>query len=305
MPHVSPHSLRLGPNAPQANVLCVGLSTLDVVHLVDAVPAANAKVVAHAFELAAGGPAANAGVGAASCGASVTLVTALPSHPLADAVVTDLAAAGVQTVVAGRYSGPPITASILVTRGTAERAIVSPSSAAAGDSLEVVSSVPSVDGFGCVLIDGYFRQLALPLCERARTAGIPVVFDGGSFKAHTDEVLASVDVAVLSADFAPPGTGGKPEAVMDHVMVRGVRAVAITQGAGPVLWRTGGREGAVEVPTVAAVDTLGAGDFFHGALAWRVAAYGWDPERFEEDLAFAAGVASRSTLSFGTRQWLA
>ena len=304
MPHVSPHSLRDRPNAPQANVLCVGLSTLDVVHLVDAVPAANAKVVAHTFELAAGGPAANAGVAAASCGACVTFVTALPSHPLADAVVTDLAAAGVQTLVAGRYNGPPITASILVTRGTGERAIISPSSAAAGDSLEVLGDSTSVDSFGCVLIDGYFRQLALPLCEQARAAGIPVVFDGGSFKAHTDEVLACVDVAVLSADFAPPGTGGKPEAVMDYVMAGGASAVAITQGAEPVLWRTGGREGAVEVPTVAAVDTLGAGDFFHGALAWRVAALGWDAERFEEDLGFAAGVASRSTLSFGTRQWL-
>jgi sugar/nucleoside kinase (ribokinase family) len=53
------------------------------------------------------------------------------------------------------------------------------------------------------------------------------------------------------------------------------------------------------------VDTLGAGDFFHGALAFRIASMGLDDARFADDLAYAARVAGESLASFGTRAWLA
>ena len=52
-------------------------------------------------------------------------------------------------------------------------------------------------------------------------------------------------------------------------------------------------------------DTLGAGDFFHGALVHRLSAGGdLDAAALRSALAFAAATAARSIASFGTRDWL-
>lgn len=305
VPHVDTASgiTHGSPVAPTA--IFAGLTTLDVMQLVERMPAPNEKTVAAEFLLAAGGPAANAAVAFAAAGGSPTLVTALPDHPLTPVVTDDLVRHGVTVVVAAGYDGPPITASILVQAATGERAVVSPSSTAASGEVTITSPLPAIDGAGAVLVDGYFRAVALPLAAEARQRGVPVIMDGGSVKAHTEEVLAHADVAVVSADFAPEGTGGRADAVLDWLSERGLSFAAVTRGGLPIVYRTPEGDGEVEVAPVPVRDTLGAGDFFHGALTARIAAQGLDAARFAADLAWAAEVAGRSLASFGTRAWLA
>ena len=149
---------------------------------------------------------------------------------------------------------------------------------------------------GALLIDGYFRSLSLPVARAARERGIPVILDAGSVKPYTAEVLAEVDIAVVSEPFARDGMGLLSDG--------GVERVIVTQGGGPVRWRTPSGEGEVAVEPVPVVDSLGAGDFFHGAFAWRIATLGVDDARIPQDIAFAASVAGRSLGSFGTRHWL-
>ena len=300
------------PAAPAPAGLFLGLCTLDVIQSVDHVPSPNQKVVAHDFTVAAGGPATNAAVAFAHCGGASSLVTALPTHALTEVIRADLASCGVDVTIAATYGCTPVTASILVTRSTGERAIVSPTAAVTDAALSTatdgtVTSAQDTPPWGdvcVVLIDGYYSSLAAPLCQAARAAGVPVVLDGGSFKPHTNAVLGLVDIAIVSDDFAPPGTDGDPERVFAHLFQAGVTAAAITRGARPILWRTLTSRGEVAVPAVATVDTLGAGDFFHGAFAWRLACLGRDDARLAEDLAFASAVAGRSLGSFGTRAWL-
>jgi sugar/nucleoside kinase (ribokinase family) len=223
---------------------------------------------------------------------------------LTSTITEDLEEHGVRVAVPARYHGPPITASILVTRATGERAVVSPT-ASATDAPLTPGQLPSLDGVRAVLIDGYFRSLSLPVAAAARERGIPVVLDAGSFKPYTDEVLAAVDIAVVSDAFAPPGTDGAPDAVFGYLESRGVVAAVITRGSRPILWRAAAAGGQVPVPPVnPVIDTLGAGDFFHGALTYRIASSGFDVARLPEDLAFAADVVARSLGTFGTRAWL-
>jgi sugar/nucleoside kinase (ribokinase family) len=288
-----------------ARVLAAGLATYDVIQLVSRLPAPDEKVAALDFLTAAGGPATNAAVAAAWLGSRTTLVTALPRHPLSALIADDVAGCGVDLAVVAAYEGAPISASILVTKATGERAIVSPT-AAATDLPLVAESYPDLHDVACVLIDGYFRSLSLPLARAARERAIPVILDAGSSRPYTDELLATVDVAVPSAAFRPPGTDGSPESVFAYLRARGVMWSAITRGADSVLYMCPGGSGEVAVPSVAGVvDTLGAGDFFHGALAHRIATLGLSGDRFPEDLAFAADVVARSITSFGTRAWLA
>lgn len=298
---------------PAQTAICIGLATLDVIQAVDALPTPNAKAVAQDFVVAAGGPAANAAVACAHLRTPTTLVTALPAHPLAEVINADLVAHGVDVQVAATYAGPPITASILVTAATGERAIVSPSGVATLGNPPPTAALPSLNGVGALLIDGYFRALAAPLVAQARSRGIPVILDGGSFKAHTPEVARWADIAVVSEDFAVPAgraDGGAaasrdPAAVVAWFAELGVASVVITRGGDPLLYSTPVGRGEVPPPRVDVVDTLGAGDVFHGALLHRITALGWDHGRLPADLAAAATVAARSVTSFGTRAWLA
>jgi len=289
---------------PAGNVLCAGLATWDVVHLVTRLPGPDEKVAALDFFTAAGGPATNAAVAAAHLGSRPTLVTALPDHPVSSLIADDLFGCGVSLAIAGKYEGAPISASILITASTGERAIVSPTRAAT-TATELSTALPPIANTLAVLVDGYFRSISLPIAKTARERGVPVILDAGSFRPYTDELLANVDVAVPSAAFVPPGTDGSPESVFAYLRARGVMWSAITRGAGSVLFMCPGGSGEVKVPRVeGVVDTLGAGDFFHGALAHRIATLGLDGDRFPEDLAFAADVVAQSITTFGTRAWL-
>lgn len=281
----------------------MGLATLDVIQSVEGPPAPNQKVVALDSVVAAGGPATNAAVAAAHLGATVSLVTALAQGPIADIIRSDLAACSV-SVRAVHTESAPVVASILVSRGNGDRAIVSPTSSASGSTAAPLSDAEVdalLDGVGAVQVDGYHPSIALPIAVAARERGIPVVADLGSYKPHSPEVLRSCTVAVVSQDFAPPGVGRDSRSVLAYLSDHGVEGVAMTLGAGGVALP----EESLAVEQIQAVDTCGAGDFFHGALTYRIAERGWDRARFASDLAFASTVAGRSIRSFGTRRWLA
>lgn len=288
---------------PPPRALFAGLTTLDVIQQVEAVPSPNQKVAALDFAIAAGGPATNAAVAFSHLGGSATLHTRLPEHPLSDLIRADLAACGVQMADAGSGPGAPVTASILVTRGTGERAVVSPSASAAREDLDDVPA-PSLDGVDVVLVDGYHPQIAIPLARAGRASAVPVIMDAGSRKPHTEAVARECDLVIASADVTAPDGSGAPEDVFAWLASLGVERAVITRGERPVLWRVPGRGGEVPVAPVDVVDTLGAGDFFHGALAWRIASLGRDDARLADDIAWASQAVAPALRSFGTRAWL-
>ena len=260
------------------------------------------------FLVATGGPAANAAVAAAHCGSEASLVTALPAHPMTELIRADLADCRVGLEIADVGPDPtPPTAAIMITRSTGDRAVVSPTGGAMTEreTPGEFDAHRAVEGVGALLIDGYHRHLALPLARTARERGIPVILDAGSWKPYTPEVLEHVDLAVVSDDFAPPGTDGEPGAVLDALSGLGVERIVITRGARSILVRLPRGDAEVAVEHVDVVDTLGAGDFIHGALTHRIAELGLRDARLVEDLAWASRIAGTSLGSFGTRAWLA
>ena len=283
--------------------LFAGLTTLDVIHQVERLPGANQKIVAVDFCIAAGGPATNAAVAFAHLGGAASLHTRLPEHPLTQLIRADLEACHVQ-VTAQPGEGTPTTASILVTQSTGERAVVSPSASAARADRAPVPA-PDVTGVGAVLLDGYHPEIAIPLARAARAAAIPVLMDAGSRKPHTATIVRECDLVIASADLTDPSGSDDPADVFAWLLSLGVERAVITRGERPVLWRVPGASGEVAVAPVEVIDTLGAGDVFHGALAHRIAARGMDDARTAEDLAWACAAVAPALASFGTRAWLA
>lgn len=279
--------------------LFVGLVTLDLVQRVDKAPGPNEKVVASSVDVAAGGPATNAAVTFAALGGEATLLTALGAGPLRSAVSDDLSRHGVAVVDAAApgHPGPPVS-SVVVTAGTGERSVVSRNAEQAG------TTVPAdlrdlVGGADVLLVDGHLADLARAAVEAAGRARVRVVLDGGSWKPTLADVLPGVDAAVCSADFSVPGCDSVEESAMALVSA-GVPFVAFTDGPRPIRWWTTNAAGIVDVDPVTALDTLGAGDAFHGAFAFAVAA-GAD---LAEALGLAAAVASVRVEYVGPRTWL-
>lgn len=293
--------------AVPGGVLCVGLTALDVVHHLSGPPRWGRKERSEGGELVAGGPAANASVTAARLLGSARLLTAVGLSPPAGAVHADLAAHRVQVLDLAPAGWAVPVASAFVDVRTGERTVVSPGALGAGGvSGEGYSFAGLLDGMRAVLLDGHHPALAARVAAEATAAEVPVLLDAGSWKDELDGVLPRVSVAACSADFRPPGqprAGDDPLSVATVLHRRGVRTVLVTDGPRPVVWSTmDGERGTVGVPSVRAVDTLGAGDVFHGALAAAVASR-WGS--ITSCAALAAEVAAARCATLGARAWLA
>ncbi|NUS26152.1 MAG: sugar kinase [Streptomyces sp.] len=290
------------PRRPEG--LFVGLCTFDVVQLVDHVPGADEKVTALRQTVAAGGPAANAAVAFAHLGGAATLLTSIGCHPLGVVAAAELRGLGVAVRDLSADSAvPPAVSSILVTASSGERAVASTN--ASGRRITVPDDLAAVvAGYDVVEFDGHHMELAVAVARAARAAGRRTVLDGGSWKEGTEQLLASVDVAVCSDAFHPPGTAC-PEDVLRFLRERGVTWAVVSRGGRPLVWEGPSGGGTVEVPDVRVVDTLGAGDVLHGALAHRLTEQGELTARgFAAALREAAVWASRACTAFGTRDWM-
>jgi len=278
----------MGAMAPL--VVCVGLTTIDVVQQVVELPRANAKIVAHGLRVDVGGPAANAARVAAALGCQVRLVTALGGSDLADLARNRLDGIEIVDVAPADHQVPVST--VLVTPDGA-RAVVSRN--ATGLTQQTLPSSEIVRDADVVLHDGHLVDASTAL---AALSASPIhLLDGGSWKPGLQMLLPSLDVAVVSADFALPGHS--PEQALDDLAGYGIPRLARTHGAQPVVYAVAERPGELPVPDVKAVDTTGAGDVLHGALAAHLA----EGLGFVEALRQAIDLASRSVTGRGVLAW--
>lgn len=279
--------------------LFVGLATLDLVQRVDRPPGVNEKIVARRSDLAAGGPATTAAVAFHGLGGHSVLLSALGTGPVAGLAAGELDRAGVSVVDAWAGGADLSISAITVLEGTGERAVVSRNAAEVGAAVpaELSALVRACD---VVLADGHHPVPAVAAARAARQAGVPLVLDCGSAKPVYADLLASADAAVCSAGFTFGARTGF-DAVADGLLAEGARMAAMTDGAGPVRWRTREAEGVIEVPAVPVRDTLGAGDVLHGAVAFAMACGVDEPERY---LRFAVEVAALRVQHTGPRGWL-
>lgn len=293
----------------------VGLTTLDMVYLCDRLPTSNEKRVALDALTAAGGPATNAAVAfqhlGQSTGDRAGLLSGLGNHPLAQLVRQDLAQYGVEIIdLTPDQTAAPAASSILVTQSTGDRAVISRNAVGHQAALDGPGLNPEkiLSDAAVILIDGHQMAAGAVLAKAARQRQIPVVVDGGSWKPNFETVLRQTTYGIASANFYPPGCATQAETAA-FLQNLGISYIAITQGADPVCWWTKTAQGKISVLPVAVVDTLGAGDIFHGAfchaLAHLPAFSQATTEGFLAALEQAATVAAIACQSFGTRAWLA
>ena len=278
--------------------LFVGLITLDLIYLADFAPRNNQKIVATDYTLAAGGPATNAAVTFSYLGNQTQVLGVLGSDPITQLIRGDLA--NYQVAIADLQpsiiTAPPAS-SIIITQSTGERAVVSMNAAKTQASS---TSIPPdiLQDIDIVLIDGHQMAVSLTIAETAKAANIPIVIDGGSWKPGFEQILPFVDYALCSANFYPPNCQTEAE-VFTYLSAFNIPHIAITHGEKPIAYLSSTQIGAVDVPQIQPVDTLGAGDIFHGAFCHYIL-----QASFTDALAEAAKIATDSCQFFGTRRWM-
>ncbi len=183
--------------------LFVGLVTLDLVYQTAHVPTNNQKMVASDYMVSAGGPATNAAVTFRQVGGQAIVLGTLGTHPITYLILADLQTCGVAIAdLAPKHPDPPPVSSIIVTEATGERAVIS-INAAKIQAKKADIPVHCLQNVDIVLIDGHQMEVGREVAEWARTQGIPVVVDAGSWKPGFDMVISQSDYVICSANFHP------------------------------------------------------------------------------------------------------
>lgn len=278
-------------------ILCIGRATFDLGYSCPSFPAEDSKISATQFWAGAGGSALNGAVTARALGSEVRLLTMLGAGAFAEAVRADLSRydVAVEDFAAPDAAVLPVSSIIVVPDG-GTRTIIDqqPRQVMA----RPVPGASCLDGVSVLYCDGFLPEIAVPLARAARERGTPVVLDGGSWKPWTGDLIAHVDHAIVSERFHPPGQ--ERTGVLDAVHALGPSVAAITRGPQPLEWSDGQQHGTITPPQVEAVDTLGAGDIFHGAYCHFLAS----GEGLADALGLAAEVAAESCRYYGTREWI-
>lgn len=245
--------------------------------------------------MTAGGPVTNAAVAFSALGGQATVMVSVGQHPVTTLLREDMAQVGVslQDLTPERQEPPPIS-SIVVSKASGERAVISRNAVGLQVDPQTVDLV-DLTGIDIVLLDGHQMALGQQIAEAAaKLPDISVVVDAGSWKPGFDQVLTLATVVIASANFKPPDD----QDALTYLQGLGIPHIAITHGERPIVFSDQGRVGELAVPTTSVVDTLGAGDIFHGAFC-----YAWAGD-FPRALVEAARVASFSCRTFGTRTWI-
>lgn len=258
-------------------VVCVGLCVLDVILTVDEVPSTPAKYFAHTSTESAGGPAATAAAAIARLGGRARFVGRVGDDARGDRMRSMLEAAGVEVAVES-IAGLSTPVSVVLVTPDGERTIVNHT-----DKRLFATPLPAkaFAGADAVLADVRWPAGATAAMDHASAAGIPGVLDLDLAPAADIEdirpAVRSASHVVASQAGLAPFASGDGAASFDGWL-------GVTAGAEGVDW-PGGR---IVPPPVRAVETLGAGDVFHGAFALALA----EGHTEEHALRFASAAAA-------------
>ncbi len=283
-------------------VLCIGHTAYDMTWEVDHLPSGGGKVRASNFRQGGGGMAANAAVAAATLGARVHFWGRagddVAGHAMADALRTH----GIDVSALRLLAGARSSVSAIVVDATGERSIVNFRGADLPDDASWLP-LASIASFDAVLGDVRWPAAVAAAFAAARSAHVPTVLDGDVADPDVfDLLLPWSDYAV----FSQPGLAGyapdlaDDEARLRRALSRGSRLAAVTLGERGIAWTDGGPLQRQRAFRVDAVDTTGAGDAFHGALALALGARVQVADAFR----FAAAVAALKCTQPGGRAGL-
>ncbi|MCP4228785.1 MAG: hypothetical protein GY771_01370 [bacterium] len=255
------------PKDREFDVVGLGCAAMDIVARVPHVPKRNEKIHALEMERSGGGPVATALVVVSRLGFKASFIGQVGDDFAGRFILNQFREEGVAVIheVTHRETHSQISM-VLVDAESGDRTIVSGRGelAPAGPSDLRINAVK----FGDILhVDGYDMKAAIAAAKIAQKERIVVVYDCGSVKDGTRELLKYTDIAVVSEKFARQLIDTDDhERICTALRRYGPEYVGITLGRRGVYAMDDYSFFHVPAFDVPVVDTTGAGDVFHGAL---------------------------------------
>ncbi len=261
-------------------VIVVGSANVDLVVTVERLPAPGETVTGGQYERHQGGKGANQAVAAARLGAKVAFVGAVGGDPFGDEVRASLEAEGIDLTGLIRIERQPTGVALILVDKSGENEI-----AVAGGANAVLTSVQVRAAFkklaptaGDVVLVGHEIRTgaAHEALRLGRLATAMTIFNPAP---ATDVPRTTVELA----DILTPNQGeaatlagatGSPTALARKILgpAAGSRVVLVSLGAEGAVLVGPKRTTRLRARSVAAVDTVGAGDTLNGVLAAGLAA---------------------------------
>ncbi|TGQ57626.1 sugar kinase [Mesorhizobium sp. M1C.F.Ca.ET.193.01.1.1] len=287
--------------AGPVRLLSVGAFTLDTILRVETLPTHQGKFIATDGVQIASGMATSAACAAHRLGASVSLWVSAGDDAVGDRLIAEIEAEGVDCGLVRRVAGARSALAAILVDAHGERVIVpfyDGKAQADPDTLPVAD----LSGFDAVLADVRWPGAAALALTAARDAGRPAILDADTAPIEVLERLLPLASHIVASEPAARivcGHALDPESACADLASRTDAFVAVTGGAAGTWWhdRAAGCVRHVEAPKIKAIDTLAAGDVFHGAFAVGLA----EAMPPEQALRFASAAAALKCLRFGGR----
>ena len=279
-------------------ILCIGMPVRDLTFRIQELPERGFKVNASHFDEISGGNALNAAIGIVRLGGRASIC-----GPMGDAGETSsryifdkLADEGIETKHIVHMPGLVTPISSIMIDPSGERTIVT-----FRDPQLWKVHLPDADELladcHAILTENRCAEFCTELCVEARRRGIPVVVDVDRTMSLREGLLTASSHLVFSSE-ALQSTAGMAEdgEALKKIAKLTPSFLAGTQGAQGTLWldETQSLQRTPAFP-VHTVDTLGAGDVFHGAFALAIT----EKQDIQSALRFASAAAALKCTRFG------
>ena len=252
-------------------VVCLGNAVHDFVFDVDVIPGSAGKHRARGFRMVGGGPAATAAVTVSKLGGTVELIARVGADHAADLIISELESAGVNCRHIRRFEGVTSSVSSVFVDRSGERLIVNHLDPALPSDAAWIPAVNDLEA-KVVLADTRWPPGAARMLRDAAAAGVPGVLDADAPVAPAEEAVGLASHIAFSVQGLLEYTESTDVCDALQRVASKTRAwCCVTRGEQGVLIAS--NDALTEVPAfdVDVVDTLGAGDVWHGAFALALA----------------------------------
>ncbi len=286
-------------------VIGLGASTVDILSLVDHLPAEDEDMRGMDISVQGGGPVATAMVTLARLGAQTAMIDAIGDDWRGSLIREEFQREGVSVEYLKTGRGWTSAAScILVKADNGARSIVwAPGSAPELSPADLPGS--AIASAKILHVNGRHWKACMAAVRLAREAGVRVSFDGGAgrYRPELDELLPLTDICIVAGDFAEKFTHETDiQQAAEKLLRIGPRLVVITGGTrGSWIYTREAQsfhQPAYLMPRI--VDTTGCGDSYHGAFLFGLLR----GMSLEETAALASAVGAINTQQLGGRRGL-
>ena len=283
-----------------AKIVGIGANVFDTLYNIPTYPTEDTKMRATASKTAGGGPVGTGLVAAAKLGAETAYIGVLSDDNGGKFLKEDFEKYGVGTHLIHVKPGHRSFASVLwLCADKATRTCVFDRGDLPPLQLDAAQK-QAVKDAALLMVDGNEMDAAVEAAKLAKESGVKVLYDCGGLYPNVEKLLEHTDIMIPSEEFAMGHTGCEnAEAAAKKLFeTYAPEVVVVTQGKQGGILYDGKTVTSYPAFSVAAVDTNGAGDVFHGAFAAAVT-MGYDYPRC---CLFASAVSALKCTGIGARE---